>query len=175
MEELQEQQEVRENEQVRSEPPKQTKRELFWEIFRFLLVGGTATVVDWAVAYLFQAWLLPPALVGEGISLFLSTALGFCVGLVVNWLLSVSFVFRKVRDENSVKTPKAFLTFTLIGAIGLGISILGMQTVPFIPEFSIFGSPVFLGLAWSWWLMKGLTTGIALVWNYVGRKLFIFK
>ena len=75
---------------------KQTKKELFWEIFRFLLVGGTATVIDWAVAYLFQAWLLPPTLVGDAASLFFSTAIGFCEGLVVNWLLSSSFVFRKV-------------------------------------------------------------------------------
>ena len=31
------------------EQVKQTKKELFWEIFRFLLVGGTATVFDYAV------------------------------------------------------------------------------------------------------------------------------
>ena len=154
---------------------KQTKKELFWEIFRFLLVGGTATIIDWAVAYLFQAWLLPPTLVGDAASLFFSTAFGFCVGLVVNWLLSISFVFRKVKDEASVRTGKSFLTFTLIGVIGLVISILGMQIVPFIPAFSLFGTPTFLGLAWSWWLMKGLMTGIVLMWNYIGRKLFIFK
>ena len=28
---------------------KQTKMELFWEIFRFLLVGGTATIFDYLV------------------------------------------------------------------------------------------------------------------------------
>ncbi len=154
---------------------KQTKKELLWEIFRFLLVGGTATLIDWAVAYLFQAWLLPPKLIGDALSLFFSTSFGFCVGLIVNWVLSVSFVFRKVKDEASVKTGKSFVTFTIIGVIGLVISIAGMQVVPFLPAFSLFGTPAFLGLAWNWWLMKGGMTAIVLVWNYVGRKLFIFK
>lgn len=154
---------------------KQTKKELFWEIFRFLLVGGTATLIDWAVAYLFQAWLLPPKLIGDALSLVFSTAFGFCVGLLVNWVLSVSFVFRKVKDEASVKTGKSFLTFTTIGLIGLAISIAGMQIVPFLPAFSLFGTSTFLGVTWGWWLMKGVMTAIVLVWNYVGRKLFIFK
>ena len=33
---------------------KQTKKQLFWEIFRFLLVGGIATLTDYAVFYLFR-------------------------------------------------------------------------------------------------------------------------
>ena len=57
MEEKTENGEVAENE---VKPVKQTKKQLFWEIFRFLLVGGTATVADYAVAYIFYHWLLPP-------------------------------------------------------------------------------------------------------------------
>ena len=154
---------------------KQTKKELFWEIFRFLLVGGTATLVDWAIAYVFYAWILPPTLVGEVWALIISTALGFGVGLIVNWLLSVSFVFRKVQDEESVKSKKAFLTFTAIGVVGLVISELGMLLVPILPAVELFGVPTFLGTAWSWWLMKAVMTAIVLVWNYIGRKLLIFK
>ena len=88
---------------------KQTKEEFFWEIFRFLLVGGTATVVDWGISYVFYAWLLPPQLIGEVASLLLSTAVGFCIGHVINWLLSVSFVFQKVKDKAEVKSTKSFL------------------------------------------------------------------
>ena len=36
---------------------KQTKKQLFWEIFRFLLVGGTATVADYFVFWLFDGLL----------------------------------------------------------------------------------------------------------------------
>ena len=85
---------------------KQTKEQLFWEIFRFLLVGGTATLVDWLISYLFYTWLLPPILIGEVASLLLSTALGFTVGLFVNWILSVNFVFQQVENKEQVKTKK---------------------------------------------------------------------
>ena len=78
---------------------KQTKTQLFWEIFRFLIVGGGATVVDYAVSNLFYGWLLPPSAVGTTLALILSTVFGFCVGLVINWLLSVAFVFRQVEDK----------------------------------------------------------------------------
>ena len=77
----------------------QTKKQLFWEIFRFLIVGGTATIVDYAISYVFYHWLLSPDLIGLTLSLIISTAAGFCVGLVVNWLLSITFVFKQVTDE----------------------------------------------------------------------------
>ena len=154
---------------------KQTKEEFFWEIFRFLLVGGTATLVDWAISYAFYGWWLPPALIGEVGSLLLSTALGFVIGLVINWVLSVGFVFQKVKDKASVKTAKSFLTFTAIGVVGLLICELGMLLVPIFPAFSLFGTSTFLGTAWGWWLMKATMTAIVLVWNYIGRKLLIFK
>lgn len=154
---------------------KQTKKQLFWEIFRFLLVGGTATLVDWLISYLFYTWLLPPTLIGEVASLLLSTVLGFTVGLFVNWILSVNFVFQQVENKEQVKTKKSFLTFTVIGIIGLVINSLGMLLVPLFPTLMFFGSPTFLGTEWAWWIMKTLMTAIVLVWNYIGRKLFIFK
>ena len=101
--------------------------------------------------------------------------LGFGVGLIVNWLLSVSFVFQQVENKEEVKTKKSFLTFTVIGVIGLAINSLGMLLVPLFPTLMIFGSTTFLGTEWAWWIMKALMTAIVLVWNYIGRKLFIFK
>ena len=154
---------------------KQTKKQLFWEIFRFLLVGGTATVVDYAVSYLFYTWLLAPSLIGETWALIISTALGFSAGLVVNWFLSFLFVFKAVRDKKEARSGKSFLKFVFISVIGLGISLLGMQLVRIIPSFSLFGSNTFLHEEWKWWAMKVALTLIVLVWNYIGRKLFVFK
>ena len=102
------------------EAPKQTKKQLILEILRFLIVGGTATVFDYAVAYLFYQWLLPPRVVGGTLSLVISTALGFCVGLIVNWILSVKFVFKDVKNKKESRSKKSFVIFTIIGVIGLG-------------------------------------------------------
>lgn len=156
-------------------PQKQTKKELFWEIFRFLLVGGTATVVDYTVSYLFFHFLLPTDLVGHFWATTFSVLFGFTAGLTVNWVLSIHFVFRAVRDKKEATSKKSFLIFTLIGVIGLGITWIGMLLVKVLPNFSLFGSVEFLGEAWKWWLMKCVMTGIVLIWNYLGRKIFVFK
>ncbi len=157
-------------------PEKQSKKFLFYEILRFLLVGGTATAFDYAVAYLFYHLILPPDRIGGTLSLVLSTAFGFGVGLAVNWIQSVSFVFRNVKDKKKSRSGKSFLMFTLIGLIGLGLTELGMHLgVSCLPEISLFGSAAFLGISWTWWISKVAMTCIVLVWNYLGRKLFIFR
>ncbi len=160
---------------------KMTKKQLLLEILRFLIVGGFATLVDYAVFYLFRKWLLPPALIeGSGgwdtASLVIATALGFCAGLTVNWILSVRFVFRNVKDKEKSRSKKSFAVFALIGLIGLGITELGMHLgVSFLPEIKLFSTTSFLGLAWKEWIMKVVMTCLVLVWNYLGRKLFVFK
>ena len=158
---------------------KQTKKELFWEIFRFLLVGGTATLVDYFVFWIFDGVLFPLIASAEWwttLSLILSTALGFCAGLVVNWLLSISFVFRQVKDKEEASSKKSFLLFTIIGVIGLLITEVGvLLLVALLPEFPLFGVTEILGTTWAKWTAKVVMTCIVLVWNYVGRKLLVFK
>ena len=153
---------------------KQTKKQLFWEIFRFLLVGGLATIADYLVFWIFDAWVFPVA--WGTTALVLSTALGFCVGLIMNWLLSVRFVFRETEEKISVRAKKAFLTFTLIGVIGLLITELGVVFLVWaFPSFTIFGQATLLGTAWEKWVAKAIMTCLVLVWNYLGRKIFIFR
>jgi putative flippase GtrA len=154
---------------------RQTKGQLFWEMFRFLLVGGVATIFDYVVWYIVSEWILPPPLVGETLSTIISTALGFCVGLTVSWTFSVAFVFKHVTDKDKVKSGKSFLVFATVGLIGLLITEIGMVFAQFLPEIRIFKITVFLGKEWKWWIMKVVMTWIVLVWNYCGRKILIFK
>ncbi len=157
----------------------QTKKQLFWEIFRFLLVGGIATLVDYFVFWLFDGVLFPllPFSAWWGTAaLILSTALGFCAGLAVNWLLSTKFVFRQVKNKEEATSKKGFAVFTVIGVIGLALTELGvLLLVAIFPEFSLFGRADLLGTTWAKWLAKVIMTCVVLVWNYVGRKLFVFK
>lgn len=158
---------------------KQTPKQLFWEIFRFLIVGATATVADYFVFWLFDGVLFPLLFtngVGETIGLTIATALGFCAGLLVNWLLSIRFVFRDVKDKENATSKKSFGVFTLIGLIGLAITEIGVIVlVAVFPQIVLFGSAELFGTTWSKWLAKIIMTCIVLVWNYLGRKIFIFK
>lgn len=154
---------------------KQNKKQLFFEIFRYLLVGGIATVFDYTAWFVFFTWVCPPSLIGQTVSMIIAVAVGFIVGLLVNWVLSQAFVFRHVKDKREARSKKSFIIFSVVGVIGLAITQIGMFLAQFLPTFSIFGYVEFLGHEWKWWLMKVAMTGIVLVWNYLGRKLLIFK
>lgn len=158
---------------------KQTKGELFWEIFRFLLVGGTATLADYLLFWLLDGVLFPLLPFGNGwgtSSLVLATACGFLVGLLVNWVLSVHFVFRQVKDKQQASSKKSFFKFAVIGLVGLALTELGVLLLVYIlPEITLFHTQTLLGTSWTKWLAKVVMTCLVLVWNYLGRKLFIFR
>ena len=160
--------------QTKNKTKKQTKTQLFWEFVRFLLVGSVATVIDYFLFWLFdgaifRAW-------DHTLALILATALGFCAGLIVNWLLSVRFVFRQVKDKEKACSKKSFILFALIGLGGLLLTEFGVVAlVALLPEFSLFGSVDLLGTPWDKWVAKVIMTWVVIVWNYVGRKCFIFK
>ncbi len=152
----------------------QTKKQLFWEIFRFLLVGGLATLADYLIFWVFDAFVFPQS--WGTVALVFSTALGFCVGLMVNWVLSVRFVFRQTEEEISVRSTKPFLGFALIGVFGLLITEVGVVLLVWaFPSITLFGKVALLGTAWDKWISKAIMTCLVLVWNYLGRKIFIFR
>lgn len=138
-------------------------RDLIWEIFRFLIVGGLATLVDWAVSFVSEEYLLPEIILGNWhIEKALATTFGFIVGLIINYALSVIFVYKNKKDEKEGKSVRDFLVFTLIGVFVLLLSYLGIYLmsdllpVPYI-------------------VARIIMTVIGLVINYLGRKIFIFR
>ena len=87
------------------------------------------------------------------------TGVGFLAGLAVNYILSVLFVF---DEKGNSRTLSGFVVFALLSAGGLAINVLGMY--------------LFVDLAhWNEWLIKILLTLVVLVYNYVTRKLIIFR
>ncbi len=159
---------------------KSKNQRLVGEIIRFLLVGGLATVCDYAVYLFFRKVALPAELfLGSAVwnvaSAVIATTLGFLVGLLMNWVLSVTFVFRDGKRSVDVKSKKDFIKFTVIALIGLAFTQIAVGIgVLLVPSFSIFGIESFLSLGWNEWLLKAVTTCIVLVFNYFARKKFIF-
>lgn len=147
------------------------KNRLLGEIFRFCIVGGVATVVDFfvmgVVLYLFAPSLYPKffnVFIGGNaapsfVANMVGTGVGFLVGLLVNYALSVGFVF--INKGNS-KTALGFLGFALLSAVGLGLHELGMYLLN-----SLCGV--------NEWIVKILMTMLVLIYNYISRKLIIFK
>ena len=142
-----------------------------FEIFRFLIIGGIATIIDMlvmgVVLYIFDPSLYPHfynvwvGRIGEPktIATVVGTGTGFVVSLIFNYLLSVIFVY---HDKGNSKTLKGKILFVILSTIGLLINMAGMwlgRDLLYINE----------------WIVKIVMTLIVLVYNYITRKLIIFK
>lgn len=134
-------------------------KKLFFEFFRYAVVGGIAFLVDSAVLSLLKELVLNK---GSSIELFICTASGFVAGLITNYILSLVFVFKKSENKGNAKSVSGFIVFTFVGIVGLGLTELGMYVGVFL-------------LNWHYLFTKILVAAIVLLWNYVGRKLLVFK
>jgi len=131
---------------------------LAYEFMRYAVVGGIAFLADFGTLVgtkelLFKDW---PS------GVYVATVFGFIIGLIVNYWLSLIFVFTAKKDQGKGRNIGAFIIFGIIGIIGLGLTELGMY----------IGIEL---LAWNYMLVKIFVTGAVLVWNYLGRKIIIFR
>ena len=149
------------------------KHPRLWEIIKFLIVGGGATVVDFITMSLIL-YAFAPNEYNSVLSVFygasyepatlatvVGTAVGFLFGLVFNYIFSVIFVFSASNTEKA-RTGGGFAAFAGLSAVGLGIHILGMYI-----GFDL--------LKINEWVVKILLTAVVLVFNYVSRKFLLFS
>lgn len=140
-------------------PTNERLKSLFKEFARYLVVGGTAFLVDYGVLYLSKTVLFH-SLGDTGV--YLATALGFLAGLAYNYVLSLVWVFQSAKDQKKGRTVGAFLIFSIIGVIGLLLTEGGM----------------YLGyqlLHIHYMIVKLFVAAVVLLWNYGARKILIFK
>lgn len=135
------------------------------EIIRYLFAGGTAFVFDnltFAVCNHFlpdlgKWWLL------DSVRNMLSVMAGFLVGLLLNNLLSMFLVFTSESQKKKGRSARAFVMFSIVGVIGLLLSIGGNQLCIYL-----FGE----GQAKE--LIYKIATAVPVTgWNYIGRKAFV--
>lgn len=134
-------------------------KSLIKEFSRYILVGGSAFLVDFGLLYIFKTFIF--ASLGQT-GLYISTAIGFAGGLVYNYILSLVFVFESAKTDSKGRSVGAFIVFAIIGIIGLLLTELGMYAGT---EF----------LRANYLIVKVFVAAIVLIWNYGARKILIFK
>ncbi len=140
------------------------KKETIWEFLRYVVVGGVSAVVDIAVNYV-MLYVILGATSEDKWQVAVSVTAGFIVGLIVNFLLSNVFVFRKAEQQKEGKTAKAFIIYVLVGVIGYGMTVgLTLLGTKFTGESGIF-----------YILLTCVVKGIVLIWNYLGRKILVYR
>ena len=139
-------------------------RKLIFEFLRYAVVGGISAVIDMGINFVMLFYVLGGTKDDKGL-VALSVAVGFAVGLAVNFILSNVFVFKEEEQREKGKTLGAFLIYALVGVIGFGLTEL----------LTILGTHV-IGDGGIWYLvLTCFVKGVVLVWNYVGRKIFVYR
>lgn len=149
------------------------KHPTLWEVFKFLLIGGSATVIDF-LAMSLTLYLFKPKAYGGLIDVFfgsvysptltatvVGTAVGFAFGLIFNYIFSLIFVFT-AKDTTRARSPLGFAAFAGLSVIGLAIHVLGMYV----------GYDV---LKINEWVVKIILTVIVMIFNYLSRKYLLFN
>lgn len=138
-------------------------KNLIGEFLRYVLVGGVCFLIDaGSMTGCKELFFRDHCTEGQ---MALCVAVGFLLGLTGNYLLSNVFVFRSADQKKQGWKVSAFLIYALIGLIGLGITEAGMWL-----GVKLVGSE---GL---WYvLVKCVMAGIVLIWNYIGRKIFVYR
>ena len=143
------------------EKVKQDKKQILGEIFRFLLIGGLATLVDYVIFYLSTYLIFSNKII--------STFLGFTAGLIINWIFSARFVYRYEKKT----TNKQLLTYIILCIAGLIITEIGIYLA--MPLYETYYVTIIVTFDFWQLFFKCLMTVIVLILNYLGRKFLIFN
>lgn len=115
---------------------------------RFLLVGGSATAIQYVILIALHR--------GLGVAATLASAIGFVLSAIYNFLVSYHYTFR-----GSTPLLAALPRYALVIAIGLAIN-----TAIFDVAMHVFGLPYLLA--------QVVATVVVLIWNFSLARAFVF-
>lgn len=138
-------------ESLRQRMPRQS---LVGQFVRYLFTGGLAFVVDFGLFAL--------CLYAFGWHYLVANLVGLVAGLVINYYISIVWVFSACKRTLENKKAFEFGIFAVVGLLGVGLNQLCMLLM--------------IGY-WNWqeMLSKMIAAVIVLLWNFGARKLLLFK
>ena len=121
------------------------------QLFRYVIVGGFSFLIDYGLLYFLTEY--------ANFYYILSASISFIVGLIVNYILSTKWIFRKSRLKNTV------LESIIYGIIGiLGLILNNILLYIFTDFFQIY-----------YMISKLITAVLVMGWNFVGRRIILFN
>ena len=138
-------------------------KHLISQLVKFGLVGVLCFFIDFGLFTLCNAVKIP---------YLISGFIGFTVSVIVNYVLSMKYVFE--RRENMSK-QREFIIFVILSIVGLGLNELllyiGMDGI----YYHVAALQNSLSVTLAQTLVKLLATAIVMIYNFITRKIFIEK
>ena len=123
----------------------------FLEFLRYGMASAAALTVDFGLLVLLTS--------GFGVDYLISGAIGFSVGVVIVYVLSITWVFRGQANDNR---GSEFAIFVAIGIAGLGVN-----------ELIMWQGTETAGLPYQ--VSKLASAGCVFLFNFTFRKLLLFS
>ncbi len=121
--------------------------ERFWEVFRFLAIGGGCFLLEYVLLYTLTEY--------AGFEALVSAPIAFTISLIVNYILCVYVVFHAEHQS----TTQAVLF--------IGTSIMGLG----INQLVMWGCIDLLGI---WYMFsKVVASAIVMIWNYFTKRFIL--
>jgi putative flippase GtrA len=144
-------------------------KKLLAQLIKFGFVGGLCFLIDFAIStILFD-------ILKRILSVSAATAIGgfvgFTVSVVINYILSMKFVFERKED---MSRKKEFVIFVVLSIIGLGINEIILLVCSGIHASSETLSGLIGDTLW-FAISKIIATAIVMVYNFISRKIFLEK
>lgn len=114
------------------------------EIIRFVIVGGISFVIDYMGLYILTEYV--------NINYLISSSISFTIAVIVNYILSVKFVFEKAKNGY-----KQLILFIISSIVALFLNQICMW---FFVEM----------ITLHYMISKILATIIVTMWNYITKK-----
>ncbi len=150
-----------------SEPRAGLIQRLIKQFSKFIIVGGVNTAIDIVVLRV----LVEITDIVGGLGIVVLNAISFSVAVVNSYYMNKRWTFKESAAEiNAKDTGVQFTQFFVVSVIGLSLNSIVVYVI------TTFTSPLF-GLSPENWVVaaKLVATGVSLVWNFAGYKLFVFK
>lgn len=123
---------------------------LIIQLIRYTIVGGLAFIVDFILLFILTEYIK--------LHYIVSATCSFLVGLLINYYISTLWIFKSRIKNKQIE----FSLFTLIGLFGLVLNDILIYF--FTEKFQI-----------HYMSSKFVTAIIVYLWNFLGRKYFIFN
>lgn len=137
-------------------------KKLFEQIIRFGIVGFFCFLIDYGLTVGLANF--------GGVHYMLSKFIGFVVSAIVNYILSIKFVFNQKKEMDK---RKEFIVFIILSAIGLLLN----EVILYICIDVIFANSTLLQGYITEEIMLSISalfaTGVVMVYNFISRKLFL--
>lgn len=145
-------------------------KKLIGQFVKFGIVGVIATIIDFAVSM--AIYVLIDRVTGFKYSELVGSFFGFSISVIVNYVLSMKYVFER-RDDMDRKTEAGI--FLILSVIGLGMNMLVIYVLmhPVYENCEMIN--IRMSQDWAVVVSKIIATVLVMIWNFVSRKILLEK